>query len=110
MNIVAQVVKQIISEAVKKKNRNVVRMGRTKIIRARVRTIKGKPTVQRRKKFSAVKGYTIRGGKLKRMPSSERLKRRISQRKAKIKRKAKMARALIRRKRSMRRRTSLGLK
>jgi hypothetical protein len=109
MSIISTVVKKIIAEAVKK-NRNVVRMGRTKIIRARVRTIKGKPTVQRRKKFSAVKGYTIRGGKLKRMPSAERLKRRISQRKAKIKRRAKMARALIKRKRSLRRRQSLGLR
>ena len=109
MSIVSSVVRKIIKEAVKK-NRNVVRMGRTKIIRARVRTIKGKPTVQRRKKFSAVKGYTIRGGKLKRMSSAERLKRRISQRKAKIKRRAKMARALIKRKRSLRRRKSLGLK
>jgi hypothetical protein len=44
------------------------------------------------------------------MTSAERLKRRISQRKAKIKRKAKAARALIKRKRSMRRRQSLGLK
>jgi len=109
MSIVASGVRKIIKEAVKK-NRNVVRMGRTKIIRARVRTIKGKPTVQRRKKFSAVKGYTIRGGKLKRMSSAERLKRRISQRKAKIKRRAKMARALIKRKRSLRRRKSLGLR
>ena len=105
MSAVLSVVKKIISEA-----RNVVRMGRTKLIRARVRTVKGKVTVQRRKKFSAVKGYTIRGGKVVRMTSSERLKRRISQRKAKIKRKAKAARALIKRKRSMRRRQSLGLK
>jgi hypothetical protein len=110
MSLVSQVVRKIIHEAVKKKNRNVIRVGRTKIIRARVRTLGGKVRIQRRKKFSAVKGWTIRGGKLKRMPSSERIKRRISQRKAKIKRKAKMARALIKRKRSMRRRQSLGLK
>lgn len=109
MSIISQTVKKIISEAVKR-NRNVVRMGRTKLIRARVRTIKGKVTVQRRKKFSAVKGYTIRGGKVTRMTSAERLKRRISQRKAKIKRKAKAARALIKRKRSLRRRKALGLK
>ena len=102
---VLSVVKRIISEA-----RNVVRMGRTKLIRARVRTVKGKVTVQRRKKFSAVKGYTIRGGKVVRMTSSEKLKRRISQRKAKIKRKAKAARAMIKRKRSLRRRKALGLK
>jgi hypothetical protein len=109
MSLVSEIVREIIVEAVKR-NRNVVRMGRTKLIRARVRTIKGKVTVQRRKKFSAVKGYTIRGGKVTRMTSAERLKRRISQRKAKIKRKAKSARALIKRKRSMRRRQSLGLK
>jgi len=84
---------------------NVQKMGRTKIVKARVRGGK----IQRRKKLSAVKGYTIRGGKLKRMSSAERLKRRISQRKGKIKRKAKMARALIKRKRSLRKRKSLGL-
>jgi hypothetical protein len=85
---------------------NVIKAGRTKIVKVRVR--KGK--VQRRKKVSAVKGYTIRGGRLTRMKASERLKRKIGQRRGKIKRKAKMARALMRRKRSMRKRASLGLK
>lgn len=98
-----------IAVALEEAAKNVVRMGRTKIIRARVRTIGGKVKVQRRKKFSAVKGFTIRGGKLTRMKSSERLKRKISQRKAKFKRKAKMARAMIKRKRSLRRRKALGL-
>lgn len=84
---------------------NVQKMGRTKLVRARIRGGK----VQRRKKVSAVKGYTIRGGKMTRMTSSERLKRKISQRKGKIKRKAKMARALIKRKRSLRKRKALGL-
>jgi hypothetical protein len=100
MSIVSEIVRQIIAEA------NVQKMGRKKLIKARVRGGK----VQRRKMVSAVKGYTIRGGKLKRMSSSERLKRKISQRKAKIKRKAKMARALIKRRRSLRKRKSLGLK
>ena len=85
---------------------NVIKAGRTKIIKVRVR--KGK--VQRRKKVSAVKGYTVRGGKLTRMKASERLKRKIGQRRGKMKRKAKLARALMRRKRSMRKRASLGLK
>jgi len=84
---------------------NVQKMGRKKLIRARVRGGK----VQRRKVVSAVKGYTMRGGKLTRMPASERLKRKISQRKAKIKRKAKAARALMKRKRSLRKRAALGL-
>lgn len=99
MSIISELVKEIIAEA------NVQRMGRKKLIKARVRGGK----VQRRKVVSAVKGYTIRGGKLTRMTSAERLRRRISQRKAKVKRRAKMARAMIRRKRSLRRRQSLGL-
>jgi len=88
------------------RNPNIIRQGRTKIIKARVRGGK----VQRRKKFSAVKGYTIRGGKLKRMSVQERLRRKRAQRRAKVKRKAKQARALMRRKRSLRKRASLGLK
>jgi hypothetical protein len=99
MSIISDTVREIIAEA------NVQRMGRRKLIRARVRGGK----VQRRKVVSAVKGYTIRGGKLTRMTSSERLRRRISQRKGKMKRRAKLARALIRRKRSLRKRKSLGL-
>ena len=99
MSLVSEAVRQIIAEA------NVQKMGRKKLIRARVRGGK----IQRRKVVSAVKGFTIRGGKLKRMTAAERLKRRISQRKGKIKRKAKMARALIKRKRSLRKRASLGL-
>lgn len=98
--LISAIVRKIIAEA------NVQKMGRKKIIRARVRGGK----VQRRKVVSAVKGYTIRGGKLTRMTSSERLKRRISQRRAKIKRKAKVARAIIKRKRSLRKRKALGLK
>ena len=57
MKTVAEVVKEIIAEA------NVQKMGRKKLIRARVRGGK----VQRRKVVSAVKGYTIRRGKLVRM-------------------------------------------
>ena len=85
---------------------NVQKMGRKKLIRARIRGGK----VQRRKVVSAVKGYTMRSGKLTRMTSAERLKRKISQRKAKVKRKAKAARALMKRKRSLRKRAALGLK
>jgi hypothetical protein len=99
MSIISKVVREIIAEA------NVQRMGRKKLIKARVRGGK----IQRRKVVSGVKGYTIRGGKLTRMSSAERLRRRIAQRKGKVKRRAKMARALIKRKRSLRRRASLGL-
>lgn len=99
MSIISEIVREIVAEA------NVQRMGRKKLIKARVRGGK----VQRRKVVSAVKGYTIRGGKLTRMSSAERLRRRIAQRKGKVKRRAKLARAMIKRKRSLRRRQSLGL-
>jgi hypothetical protein len=99
MSIVSQIVREIIAEA------NVQKMGRKKLIKARVRGGK----IQRRKVVSAVKGYTIRGGKLTRMSATERLRRRISQRKGKMKRRAKMARALIKRKRSLRKRSTLGI-
>lgn len=96
--------KQYITEA--KPNRNVVKQGRAKIIRARVRGGK----VQRRKKFSAVKGFTIRKGKLVRMSPAERRKRKMGARRAKLKRKAKLARAMMKRKRSLRKRAAIGLK
>ena len=79
---------------------------RIRIIRARIRNGK----VQRRKKVSGVKGYTIRGGKLIRMSTSERMHRKRGARRAKVKRRAKMARAMIKRKRSLRRRASMGLR
>ena len=78
MSLISETVREIIAEA------NVQKMGRKKLVRARVRSGK----IQRRKMLSAVKGYTIRGGKLVRMPATERLKRKISARKAKMKRRA----------------------
>ena len=80
-------------------------MGRTKVIRVRIR--KGK--VQRRKKFSAVKGYTIRGGKMTRMSSQEKLHRKMAARKARFKRRAHLKQALRKRKISLRRRKAMGL-
>jgi hypothetical protein len=100
MSIISETVREVVAEA------NVQKMGRKKLVRIRIR--KGK--VQRRKMVSAVKGYTIRGGKLVRMPAKERLKRKISARKAKIKRRAKLARSLIKRKRALRKRKAYGLK
>ena len=99
MKTIAEVVKEIIAEA------NIQKMGRKKLIRARVRGGK----VQRRKVLSAVKGYTIRGGRLVRISPSEKLRRKMGARRAKVKRRAKLARALIKRKRSLRKRKSLGL-
>lgn len=85
---------------------NVTKMGRLKMIKARIRGGK----VQRRVKKSAVKGMTLRGGKLVRMSPTEKRARKMGARKAKIKRRAKLARALMKRKRSLMKRKALGLK
>lgn len=84
---------------------NTLRMGRTKMIRVRIRNGK----VQRRKKLSAVKGYTIRGGKMTRMSPLERRHRKMAARRSKFKRRAKLRQALRKRKMSLRRRNAMGL-
>lgn len=105
-NLKLDVLKESIAEILDEANRNVMKQGRAKIIRIRVRGGK----VQRRKKLSDVKGYTIRGGKMIRMSPRERLKRKMGARRAKVKRRAKKARMLMRRKRALRKRKALGLK
>ena len=51
------------------KDSDTLKMGRTKLVRVRIR--KGK--LQRGRKFSTVKGFTYRGGKMTRiMPSEHR--------------------------------------
>jgi hypothetical protein len=85
---------------------NVVRMGRLKMIRARIRGGK----VQRRVKKSAIPGMRVSGGKLVRMSPTEKRKRKIGARRAKIKRRAKLARALMKRRRSLMKRKALGLR
>lgn len=77
---------------------------RLKIVKLRIRNGK----IQRRKKVSNVEGFTIRGGKLTRMSPSERRKRKLGAKRAKIKRKSKMARILMKRKRSIQKRKRLG--
>lgn len=84
---------------------NVQKIGRTKLIRTRIRGGK----VQRRKKISAVKGYTLRGGKLVRMSAQEKMHRKQAARRSKFKRKAKMFTAIRKRSRSMRKRKAMGL-
>ena len=84
---------------------NIQKMGRTKLVRVRIR--KGK--VQRRSKVSGVPGYTIRGGKMIRMSAGERRNRKMAARKSKFKRRAKLGQALRKRKMSLRRRSSMGL-
>ena len=84
---------------------NVTRMGRTKLIKVRIRNGK----IQRRKRFSAVKGYTIRNGMLTRMSPMERRHRMLASRKSKFKRRAKLRQSMRKRRISDRKRTALGL-
>ena len=84
---------------------NIQRMGRMKLVRVRIR--KGK--VQRRKKVSAVKGFTMRGGRMIRMSPMERRHRKMASRRSKFKRRSKLGQALRKRKMSLRRRNSMGL-
>lgn len=85
---------------------NVTKMGRLKMIKARIRGGK----VQRRVRKSAVPGLTLRGGKLVRMSPSEKRARKMGARRGKIKRRAKLARALMKRRRSLMKRKAMGLK
>ncbi len=84
---------------------NIQKMGRTKLVKIRIRGGK----VQRRKKVSGIKGYTMRGGRMIRMSPQERRNRKMAARKSKFKRRAKLGQALRKRKMSLRRRGSLGL-
>lgn len=79
---------------------NVQRMGRVKLIRARIR--QGK--IQRKKKVSNVAGYTMRQGHMIRMSSQERQHRKIAVRRSKGQRKAHLRQALIKRRISLRKR------
>lgn len=77
---------------------------RVKIVKLRIRG----GQVQRRKKVSNVPGYTLRGGQMTRMSPTERRKRKLGAKRAKIKRRAKMTRIIMKRKRSMLKRQRLG--
>ena len=85
---------------------NVMKTGRTKLIRVRVRGGK----VQRRIKKSNVPGFVLRGGKLKRMSSLERRHRKMAARKARFKRRAKLQQSLRKRRMSLRKRHAMGIK
>jgi hypothetical protein len=84
---------------------NRMRQGRTVLIRRRIR--KGK--VQRMIRKSAVKGFTLRHGKITRIPAAKRIHARITQRRAARKRRAHMQSTLRKRKLSMRKRKAYGI-
>jgi hypothetical protein len=84
---------------------NIQRMGRTKLIRVRIRNGK----IQRRIKKAAVKGYTVRGGRLVRMTPMEKRHRKMAARRSKFKRRSKMMQSMRKRNISIRKRKGLGL-
>jgi hypothetical protein len=87
-------------------SRNRMKQGRTILIRRRIR--KGK--LQRNIRRSAVKGFTVRRGKIYRIPVAKRIHMRIVQKRASRKRKAHMQQTLRKRKLSLRKRKALGIK
>jgi hypothetical protein len=103
---------EILDEAVPRRNPNIIKMGRIKKIRRRIRrNAKGRIVVQRNRRRSGIKGYKISGNTVKRIPATERLRKaRLLKRSWKTTRRAKLRRSLLKRKLSMRRRSALGLK
>lgn len=103
---------EVLDEAVPKRNPNIIKMGRIKKIRRRIRrNAKGRIVVQKNRRRSGVKGYRISGNTVKRIPATERLRKaRLLKRSWKTTRRAKIRRSLLKRKLSMRRRAALGLK
>ena len=107
-----EVDEEVLEEAAKRRNPNIVKMGRITKVRRRIRrNKKGKIIVQKNVRKSGVKGYRISGSTVKRIPAAARLKKaRLLKRAWKTKRRAKLRRTLVKRKMSMRRRKSMGLR
>jgi len=103
---------EFLDEAAKKRNPNIVKMGRIQKIRRRIRrNAKGRIVLQRNVQWSGIKGYRISGKTVKRIPANVRLhKARMLKRSWKTTRKAKLRRTLFKRRMSMMRRKSIGLR
>ncbi len=84
---------------------DVLRQGRTQLIRRRIR--KGK--LQRNIRKSTVKGYTIKGKKLVRISTAQRLKMKRGARRGALKRRGKLMASLRKRKLSLRKRKTMGI-
>lgn len=103
-----------LDEAAKKRNPNIIKMGKVQRIRRRIRrNKKGRIVVQKNRRRSGVKGYRIagKGNVVRRIPATERLRKaRLLKRSWKTTRRAKIRRTLLKRKMSMRRRASMGIR
>ena len=107
-----EVDEEVLEEAAKRRNPNIVKMGRITKVRRRIRrNKKGRIVVHKNVKKSGDKGDRISGSTVKRIPATVRLRKaRLLKRSWKTTRKAKLRRTLLKRKMSMRRRKSMGLK
>ena len=107
-----EVDEEVLEEAAKRRNPNVVKMGRITKVRRRIRrNTKGKIVVQKNVRKSAIKGYRLSGNTVKRIPATVRLRKaRLLKRSWKTTRKAKLRRTLFKRRMSMMRRKSIGLR
>lgn len=107
-----EVDEEVLEEAAKKRNPNIVKMGRIVKIRRRIRrNKKGRIIVQKNKKRSGLKGYRMVGSTVRRIPATTRIhKARMLKRSWKTTRKSKLRRTMMRRTMSMRRRKAIGLK
>jgi hypothetical protein len=103
---------EFLDEAAKKRNPNIIKMGRIQKIRRRIRRNKqGRIVLQRNVQRSGIKGYRISGKTVKRIPANVRLRKaRLLKRSWKTTRKAKLRRTLFKRRMSMMRRKSIGLR
>lgn len=99
-------------EPIEEASPNVIKIGRIKKIRRRIRrNKKGRIIVQKNVRKSAIKGFRISGNRVVRIPAIQRIqKARKLKRYWKTKGKSKLRRTLLKRKMSLRRRTSMGIK
>ena len=102
----------VVEEELNEASTNIVKMGRIKKIRRRIRrNAKGRIIVQKNVRKSAIKGYRVSGNRVVRIPTIQRIqKARKLKRYWKTKGKARLRRTLLKRKMSIRRRTSMGIK
>lgn len=93
-------------------NANIVKMGRIKKFRRRIRRDKnGKIIIQRNAQRSSMKGYRISGKTLKRITAVQKMRKAQNLKRAwRTKRRSKLQTSLLKRRASLRRRKSLGIR
>jgi hypothetical protein len=110
--VVGQDTYTLVEEVLDEASTNVIKMGRIKKIRRRIRrNAQGRIVVQKNIRKSAIKGFRVSGNRVVRIPAIQRIqKARKLKRYWQTKGKAKLRRTLLKRKMSIRRRTSMGIK